>query len=270
MSLSLLYLLAFLLYAGLALYFWRSRATQGESKPLNLAEKTAILVPIVLHAWLLHRAMLGGTGINLNLANAFSATVLLAAAVYWLGNLRLPLHGLQSLVLALAAVAVTLPHFIPVPHPVPHTEFPAFRWHLLISFLAYSLFTVAALHAAVMSYAEKALHHAVPPPLVAGLPPLLTLEKMLFRIIGAGFVLLTLTVASGMLFSEEVFHKPLQFNHKTVFGLASWLIFGGLLLGRAVYGWRGRTAIRWTLAGFVMLMLAYLGTKFVLEVILAR
>ena len=82
--------------------------------------------------------------------------------------------------------------------------------------------------------------------------------------------LLTLTLLTGVFFAEEIFGKALPFNHKTVFGVTSWLIFAALLLGRRVYGWRGRTAISWTLAGFMSLMLAYVGVKFVLEVILGR
>jgi ABC-type uncharacterized transport system permease subunit len=96
------------------------------------------------------------------------------------------------------------------------------------------------------------------------------MERLLFRLIGAGFVLLTLTLGSGMLFSEELLGRPLQFNHKVVFGILSWLIFGALLAGRQLYGWRGRVALRWTLAGFLALVLAYLGSRFVVEVILHR
>ena len=115
---------------------------------------------------------------------------------------------------------------------------------------------------------EKQLHRGAP--MQGGAPPLLTLEAMLFRTIGAGFALLTLAVFSGVLFSEELFGKPARFSHKTVFGVISWLIFGALLAGRIFYGWRGRTAVRWTLAGFFALVLAYIGSKFVLEVILGR
>ncbi|HWR93192.1 MAG TPA: cytochrome c biogenesis protein CcsA, partial [Desulfobacterales bacterium] len=91
-----------------------------------------------------------------------------------------------------------------------------------------------------------------------------------FRLILIAFILLTLTLASGILFSEALFGRPLVFDHKTVFAIASWVIFAALLAGRRLYGWRGRTALRWTLAGFVALMLAYVGTRFVLEVILSR
>jgi ABC-type uncharacterized transport system permease subunit len=114
------------------------------------------------------------------------------------------------------------------------------------------------------------LHGGRLPLMLQRLPPLLTMETMLFRIIGAGFGFLTLTLASGILFSEEVFGRALRFDHKTVFGILSWLIFGALLGGRQLYGWRGRVAMRWTLSGFLVLVLAYIGSKFVLEVILGR
>ena len=85
-----------------------------------------------------------------------------------------------------------------------------------------------------------------------------------------GFVLLTLTLVSGIVFSEQLFHQALRLNHKNVFTIVSWVIFGGLLIGRFKYGWRGKKAIRWTLSGFGILLLAYIGSKFVLEIVLGR
>jgi len=96
------------------------------------------------------------------------------------------------------------------------------------------------------------------------------MERILFRIIALGFILLTLTLVIGMLFSEELFGKPLQVTHKIVFGILAWCIFAALLAGRFVYRWRGRLALRWTIAGVAALALAYIGSKFVLEVILHR
>ena len=122
----------------------------------------------------------------------------------------------------------------------------------------------------MMAMMERGLHRGNLPRFLQGLPPLLTMEQLLFRIIAAGFVLLTLTLASGILFSEALFGKPMSFTHKTVFGILSWIIFAALLAGRALYGWRGRVAMRWTLAGFLSLVLAYIGSKFVLEVLLQR
>ena len=117
---------------------------------------------------------------------------------------------------------------------------------------------------------EKRLQAGHAHPLDDALPPLLTLERFLFRLIGVAFILLTLTVASGTLFSEELFHQPFKFTYKVVFSLMAWVVFGGLLLGRQRYGWRGRVALRWILVGSAMLLIAYVGSKFVLEVLLGR
>ena len=93
---------------------------------------------------------------------------------------------------------------------------------------------------------------------------------MFFRLVAVAFVLLTLTLGSGMTLSETMFGKALRFNHETVFAVMSWLTFAVLLWGRMFRGWRGRTALRWTVAGFVMVVLANIGTAFVLEVLLKR
>jgi ABC-type uncharacterized transport system permease subunit len=96
------------------------------------------------------------------------------------------------------------------------------------------------------------------------------METLLFRIISLGFILLSITVLSGLFFSQQIFDKPMHFNHKTIFSIASWFIYGGLLFGRYQYGWRGIKAIRWTLAGFVLLLMAYVGSTFVLQIVLNR
>ena len=136
--------------------------------------------------------------------------------------------------------------------------------------LSYSLFTLAALHAMLMAVAERQLHSGRLTRSLANLPPLLTMETLLFRLIGIAFILLTLTLSSGVLFSEVLFGQPFRLDHKTVFAIISWLLFGALLFGRRVWGWRGRVALRWTLAGFVALVLAYVGSRFVIEVLLGR
>lgn len=92
----------------------------------------------------------------------------------------------------------------------------------------------------------------------------------MFQLIVAGFLLLTGTVVSGLFFSEQVFGRPLRLNHHTVLAIVAWLVYGVLLVGRWRLGWRGRTAVRWTVTGFVLLVLGYFGSKFVLEVVLGR
>lgn len=262
------YLLTFALYAALGLHFWRATWKSGRS--ISLPERLAILLPLLLHASLLYEPLFVGGAPNLNLANSISAIFWLTVLVYWLASFRYNLEGLQAMVLPLAAVAALLPLLLPAVHSVPYAGLTAFKIHFLISMLAYSLFTIAAMHAILMALVERSLHHRAPPAMLQNLPPLLAMEQLLFRIIAAGFVLLTLTLASGIFFSEELFNTPLRLTHKNLFGILSWGVFAALLGGRKIYGWRGRTAIRWTLSGFAMLVLAYLGSKFVLEVILHR
>ena len=269
------HLICAILYAALAFYFWRrhwsgAETVGTETESRRGAEHAALLAPFALHTWLLTGSMFGGEGIYLGVGNALSLILWLTVLIYGLGSLFYRLDGLHALVMPAAAVAVLLPVVFPATHALANTETLAFKAHLLIAMLAYSLFTIASLHVMLMAIIERRLHAGAVPPSLRNMPPLLTMETLLFRIIAAGFVLLTLTIGSGMLFSEELFGKPASFSHKTVFGVLSWLIFAALLGGRWFYGWRGRTAVRWTLAGFLALVLAYIGSKFVLEVILGR
>jgi ABC-type uncharacterized transport system permease subunit len=264
-----------LLYGALAVYAWRVRwspaaGAPGGSAPSSAIEHFAVLVPLGLHAALIARVMFAPDGLHLGVGNAVSAILWLTVLIYWAGNLLYRLEGLQSLVLPVAAVASLLPAVLPSTRPLPNTELLVFKVHLLIAMLSYSLFTIASLHVLLMAVLERRLHDGSLPRALQGLPPLLAMESLLFRIIWAGFILLTATLATGVIYSEELFGRAARFNHKTVFGVLSWIIFAALLGGRHVYGWRGRVAVRWTLAGFLMLVLAYVGSKFVLEVILGR
>ncbi|HEV2008762.1 MAG TPA: cytochrome c biogenesis protein CcsA [Burkholderiales bacterium] len=264
-----------LMYAALAVYFWRTRWAVAAPAPTARAgsrtlEHLAVLVPLLLHAMLLYASVFAADGMHLGVGNAISTIVWLTVAIYWLGNLFYNVEALQAMVLPVAAVCALLPVLLPAARALPNTELAAFKVHLLISMLAYSLFTIASLHVLLMALLERRLHGGELPVALQKLPPLLTMETLLFRIITAGFVLLTLTLATGIVFSEELLGKAMRFNHKTVFGILSWLIFAALLGGRRLYGWRGRVAVRWTLTGFLMLVLAYVGSKFVLEVILGR
>lgn len=271
----LLHLVCAFCYAALAFYFWHrhwSGARTPSDQPTSHrgVEHAVLLVPFALHTGLLYTSTIGTDGLYLGVGNALSLILWLTVLIYGLGSFFYRLDGLHALVLPAAAVAVMLPVLFPSTRALAHTETAAFKAHLLISMAAYSLFTIASLHVLLMAIIEKRLHSGTLPPALQAMPPLLTLETLLFRIIGVGFVLLTLTIASGVLFSDELFGKPARLTHKTVFGMLSWFIFAALLGGRVFYGWRGRTAVRWTLAGFLTLVLAYIGSKFVLEVILGR
>ncbi|GAB4122449.1 MAG: cytochrome c biogenesis protein CcsA [Sideroxydans sp.] len=262
--------LAFTLYAVLSFLFWRAQREEQAEHHYQGLLGWAVGVPLALHGWLLYETLFIWGALNLGLVYALSLILWLTVLVYWVGRFWYPLASLQTLVLPLAAVGVVLPNLFPEAHILSQPASALFDTHVLMAMLAYSLFTIAALHAALMAFVEKRLHHARLPAVLRSLPPLLTMETLLFRVIAGGFVLLTITLLSGLIFSEQIFGHPWQFNHKTLFGVISWLVFGLLLWGHYARGWRGITAIRWTLGGFGLLVLSYLGTRFVLEVFLHR
>lgn len=273
----LTYLLAATLYALAGWYFWRAtRRYLPESQPREAKIKSAqfmLLVPLVLHGSILYQSIFVDGLLSFGVGNAVSAIVWFAALIYWLSGFLPALQGLQNLITPIsfiAAVAVLMPLLLPVAHPLAHTELAVFKAHLLTAMLAYGFFIIAVLHALLMTALERHLHQSAGSSLLSRLPPLLVMEKMLFRLVWTGFILLSLTLFSGIFFSQEIFGQSLTFTHKTLFGIISWIIFAALLAGRYLHGWRGRTAIRWILAGFVILLLAYVGSKFVLEVILGR
>jgi ABC-type uncharacterized transport system permease subunit len=258
------------LYAGLAWHFFRTRWRASVApRGLHVWERAAILAPLALHGWLLYDGIFSRE-LRFGFAQALSVMMFLGVALYWIESLFYDLEGMQPLVLPLAAAAVPLPALFPgLASSGAHADAPAFRLHLALAMVAYGLFVIALLHATLMAVLERRLHHKAAG-LSVNLPPLLTLEQLLFRVIGAAFVFLTLTLITGIAFSETLFGRALTADHKTVFALLSWFTFGALLAGRALYGWRGRTALRWTLSGFLMLLLAYVGSRFVLEVLLER
>lgn len=262
-----LFILAALLYVGCAI-LPANRATQ-------VSAGTAL-------AWLLHGAalvsdMVAPGSLRLGFATILSATLWISVGAYWLENRNFALDGLRVLMLPVAAMATVLPLAFPGTMVPMEGKSPLFAWHVAIAILAYSTLTIAAFHAVLMALQESTLHtHRVEKPggwlasAVERLPALLTMEKLLFRLIAFGFFLLTLTVVSGILFSEQIFGTPLKWDHKTVFTLLSWVLFGILLAGRKWRGWRGKTALSFTLSGFATLFLAYVGSRFVFEVVLHR
>jgi ABC-type uncharacterized transport system permease subunit len=237
----------------------------------------ALLGALAVHGLLLHETIFPASSMVFGFAFALSAMLWLGVGIFWIESLFFSLAGLGLLVMPVALLGSLLPLVFPGTQILGYAASPLFKLHFAIANVAYGLFTLAAFHAILMLAAERRLH-TINRPADAGwlgrwldlLPPLLTLEKLLFRLIGAGFVLLTLTIASGVLFSEQLFGRVFHFEHKTVFAILSWVMFGGILIGRRFYGWRGRVALRWVMASFAILMLAYVGSRFVLEVILHR
>jgi ABC-type uncharacterized transport system permease subunit len=185
--------------------------------------------------------------------------------VYALERLRLDSSAVRRALAALAAGSVVLAWLFPGQvHPrMGHGLTPL---HWVLGLASYGLFGAALLHAAFLRLAERRMRHA---PTSASLLtpgiPLLRLESLTLRFVSAGFVVLTLTLALG-----AVFAHPWRWDHKTLLSLMAWAVFAVLLAGRHWLGWRGRTAIGWLYAGSALLLLAYVGSRFVLEVLLHR
>ncbi|MBD9479874.1 cytochrome c biogenesis protein CcsA [Pseudoxanthomonas sp. PXM02] len=140
--------------------------------------------------------------------------------------------------------------------------------HAWLALLAYAALAIAALLAVMLSAQERALRRREFHVWLRALPPLTELEDLLFRTITVGFILLTATLLTGVLFVEDFLVQKL--THKTVLSVLSWLTFGALLVGRWRYGWRGAKAVHWTLTAMALLLLAFFGSKFVYEMVLRR
>jgi ABC-type uncharacterized transport system permease subunit len=240
----------------------------------------AVISGVTALAWLVHGAalaldMVAPGSVRVGFAIMLSAALWISVAAYWVENRNFALDGLRRLVMPCAVGAALLPAVFPGSLLTLQGQSPAFGWHIAVAVLAYSTLTIAAFHAVLMALQEARLHtRNAGAGWLSGaldqLPALLTMEKLLFRLIWIGFVLLSLTVLSGIVFSEQLFGRALTWDHKSVFALLSWLLFAALLAGRRWRGWRGKTALRFTLAGFATLALAYVGSRFVLEVVLHR
>lgn len=261
-----------LLYAVLGFYFWHSRWRNAPSseKAMQPWEQQAIGLALLLHGADIYTDMFSSGGMRFSFSIALSLITWLAVLIYLIESGKSRLESLQPVIMALASLSTLATVLFSQTHLIAHTASWAFRLHFMAGMLAYSLFTLAALHAVFMGLAERSLHHARLDGRLSRLPPLLAMEALLFRTIALGFICLTVALGSGVVFSEDIFGRPFPFGHKTIFALLSWLIFAALLLGRKLRGWRGRIALRWTLAGFLALLLAYIGSRFVSEVLLGR
>ena len=219
----LLHALTTLAYAGLALHFWRTRWHSASPAAIAPWERTLILAPFVMHSWLLWEFLFHSPELRFGFAIALSTMLWLAVLIYWIESLFLKLEGMQAPVLALAALCTPWPVLFPGLTAPPSAQSLEFRAHTVLAMLAYSLFTMAAVHALLMTVLERRLHgraggESLIGPLAA-LPPLLSMEALLFRLITLGFLLLTLTLASGVLYSETLFGRAMKFNHKTLFAV---------------------------------------------------
>ncbi len=256
-------LVAIALYLCTTLYHVRVGVPTGGKAAILLGGGA---VAAVLHGLVAAALVFGGDGVNFSLWPVSVLILLLMTVLVLASNLGRPLYSLLILLFPASALVLALAlAFGDDGHHGQQLSL-AIGLHVLFSLLAYSLLTIAALQSLLLAYQHYQLKHHHPGGFLRGMPPLQTMERLLFQVIWTGLALLTLSLASGFLFVEDLWAQHLV--HKTFFSILAWLLFAVLLWGRHRLGWRGNTAIRWTLGGFASLALAYWGSKFVLEVIL--
>jgi ABC-type uncharacterized transport system permease subunit len=256
-----------------------SRAKGSVESPLYAGlVQVGIFLALLAHAIELHDSVFTSEGFVFGFAQDLSLIAWVGLAFYWFQSWFMPISSLRWMALLFAFACTLLPNLFAGTLISPKAVAdPWFKGHFIVATIAVGLLSLAAMHAILMSVQDRALHRQlaiVPNSRVAHwleeLPPLMTMESLLFNLLYVGFALLSLTVFSGLLFSQALFGKPFVFDHKTIFALISWFLFAGLLIARWRVGLRGRAAIRWVLSAYTALLLAYVGSRFVVEVILQR
>lgn len=245
------------------------RLAKGTQVSVSKFPSLAIgLVAVALHTAVLYQNLFVVSGLNLGFFNVLSLLCWLMALLVLTAALFQPVENVGIAVLPLAALALSLEMAFPSIHVVSEDLPATLRVHIAISMLSYSLFSIAAGQAILLAVQNRHLHSKRPGGFIRALPPLETMETLLFQMIGVAFVLQSLSLLTGMLYIDDIFAQHLA--HKTTLSIAAWLVYATLLVGRWRFGWRGRKAVRWTLGGFITLLLAYLGSKWVLEILLHR
>lgn len=264
MAVTLLFaLLAIALYLTAAAGLARPLLSGGQ--PLSRTALSLAGTAVLIHAGILLSMHRGA--VDLHFFAALSLVACVVSALTLLVNLSRPVAALGVIVFPLTALLLAVDTFAaPVTSPEPMEW--QIKLHVTVALLAFSVLSIAAALAILLAVQERALRHRQFGPWLRALPPLTLTETLLFRLIGAGFLLLTLTLLTGILFVDNLFGQHLI--HKTVLSIIAWLVFGTLLYGRWRHGWRGRSAVNLTLIGMGVLLLAFFGTKAVLELILHR
>ncbi len=260
-----------LYFACSALLFFHTRQASKANAQNNgfLSKKLIVsigLAGLTLHGLALYNSMVSPTGINLGFYSSMSLVsafiVLLTLVAVW----RYPVEILAIILLPIATITMIFNFSNETHHILDASSSNALIFHILTSIIAYSILALAALQAILLSIQNRLLHAHQPGGIIKLMPPLKNMEVLLFEVIVVGFIALTISLGSGLIFLENMFAQ--QLVHKTVLSILAWFVFLILLIGHWKLGWRGRVAIRWTLSGFVSLMLAYFGSKFVLEILL--
>ena len=256
-------ILFYALATGLLIRTWIGSNDKTSKLPIFIA-----LIATVFHAIGAFSTIFTTQGLDIGFFNALTFTAWLMATLLVISSFSLPIICLGLLVFPFALVTIALRLWSYQPLVIAQNLSAGLEAHILCSILAYSMLSIAVAQAILLYVQDKYLHNKRPASFLRTLPPLETMETLLFRIMGMGVIALSISLLSGFLYLENMFAQHLV--HKTVLSITAWVVFVSLLWGHYNFGWRGKTAIRWSISGFILLMLAYFGSKFVIELLLAK
>lgn len=208
-----------------------------------------------------------GEALNVSLSSMIVLISGMLVLLFLLGGLMMPIRRLGILVFPFTIISLVFAFFWGNNITLLENQSLAFSSHIVISLLAYCLLAIASIQALLYSYQERQIKHRTNPAMLLALPPLQTMELLLFRLVGFGFAVLSLTLVSGAIFSQEIFGHAFVFKHHTILALLGWLVFAILLFKRVKHGLRGSIAVIWTISGFLLIQLGYFGTKIVSEIL---
>ena len=245
-----------------------SRTVTRES---DLARFT--LPAVLFHAIFVYSVLGTNSGIDLSFFNVAALISLAITAAIILASIRQPVHSLYLFVFLISILTVSaclvVNTLVSSPTATPRSVSAPLLLHIVVSVVAYSVLTLAACQSILVLTMEWRIRKRAAGELLQILPPLESLEAMLFRFLWWGLAILTFSIGTGFLFLADKFSEHLS-QHHTVLSVASWIVYASLLAGHTKFGWRGVTTTRWSLIAFVLLALAYFGTKFVIEFLLQR
>ncbi len=256
--------LAIALYLCIPLYQWLQLRNR---QPIKTAAFTGVAAAAVaLHGITSTNLVFTPSGVDFSLFQISSGIFFVVNLIVLVSSLRKPVQALFLILFPISAIELLVALFSSsTMSPVSNLPL-SISLHIVTSILAYSVLTIASIQALFLAMQNWRLKHKHLAGWGQAIPPLEVMEILLFELLWAGFLLLTVSITSGLLFFENIFDQ--QLSHKMFFSMAAWVFYGILLWGHQVRGWRGNTAIRWTIGGFAALVLAYWGSKLVIEFLL--
>lgn len=263
----ILYVLATVFIAKCILATHSEPSSAGKSTDSN----SSLAFTLACFATLLHLSFASsysfvGSSINFSLSSMTVIVSGLVCLVYILGGLAMPIRRLGVIVFPLTIISLVFSQLWQQEVlTLNRNNGSAASIHILVSILAYCLLAIAAIQALLYVYQERQIKNRTTPTMLMALPPIQTMEQLLFRLVWMGFILLSVTLLSGAIFSHQIFGQPFEFNHHTILASLGWVVFAIMLAKRITQGLRGSQAAYWAVGGFLLIQLGYFGTKVVSE-----